>query len=385
MPDFANQRVYLDSNATTEPCSAALKAAQSALEHWGNPSSVHGHGARPKALMWAARQNLSRFLNCRPLELIFNSGATESNNQVLKGLFQNAKSPRCELIVSAVEHPSLLAPADFLARLGFKVHKIPVSREGVLDEDFFDRVLSEKTLLVSVMSANNETGHLFPIQKLAKKAHSMGALFHSDMAQALGKIPINLKKENVDFASYSAHKFYGLKGCGLLYCKSGTELTPLIQGGPQERARRAGTENILGISAFGAVAKQGDMILQKSQNLKFLRDDMEEDILSSLANVKAAGQKGKRLFNTSCLLIEGLEGETLLMNLDLKGICVSVGSACGSGKVETSSTLKAMGWTEHEARGALRVSLGVGVTQEQMAYFQKTLKECVLRLRSLSQ
>ena len=383
MPDFVRERLYLDHNATTAPRPSALNGAREALRHWGNPSSVHRHGARPKALIWSARQNLSRFLNCRPLEIVFNSGATESNNQALKGLFENPNKRR-ELIISAVEHPSLSAPADFLAQRGFKTHKIPVSREGVLDEAFFEKALSEKSLLVSVMSANNETGNLFPIKRLAEKAHQAGALFHSDMAQALGKIPVNLSKENVDLASGSAHKFYGLKGCGFLYCKRGTEIPAFIQGGPQERQRRAGTENLPGIAALGAVAKEGREILRQSQNLKPLRDDMEEDILSSLPGVKVAGAGGRRLFNTSCLLISGVEGETLLMNLDLKGISVSVGSACGAGKIETGSVLKAMGYTEQEARGALRVSLGLGVTKEGMAYFQKSLKECVTRLRKLA-
>ena len=383
MSNFFNTRIYLDHNATTAPRPSAVKAANKAMKFWGNPSSIHQNASSAKALLWEARQNLSRFLGCHPLEIIFSSGASESNNHAIKGVFQNQKKNRNELIISSVEHPSVLSVADFLSHQGIKVHKIPVSKQGFLDEDFFEKQLSEKTLLVSVMSANNETGVLFPVKELANKAHEKGALFHSDMVQMLGKNSIDLKSVDLDLASFSAHKCYSLKGCGALYCKKGVLPDNLIHGGPQERQRRAGTENIIGISAFGAVAKEGDQILKESQKLKFLRDNMEEEILSSLRNVQVIGSQTQRLDNTSCLLISGIEGETLLMNLDLKGISVSVGSACGSGKMESSAVLTAMGWTEEEAFSTVRVSLGLGTTEKHLKYFQKKLVECVNRLRSL--
>ena len=204
------------------------------------------------------------------------------------------------------------------------------------------------------------------------------------MVQMLGKTPIDLKALDLDLASFSAHKCYSLKGCGLLYCKKGVNLDSLIHGGPQERKRRAGTENLPGISAFGAVAEERQELLKESQKLEALRDNMEEEILSSLSDVTVIGRGAQRLGNTSCLCISGIEGETLLMNLDLKGVSVSVGSACGSGKLESSSILTAMGWTEKEAKSAVRVSLGLGTTKEQIKYFQKNLKECVSRLRRLT-
>lgn len=376
--------IYLDHNATTQPRPSALKGAEKAVNCWGNPSSVHQNASKAKSLLWSSRKNLSLFIGCEPLEIIFTSGASESNNQAIKGLFIKPEQKRNELIISSVEHPSILSVADFLSSQGWKVHKIPVSKEGFLDESFFEKHLSEKTLLVSIMLANNETGVIFPIQKLAQKTHEKGAFFHSDMTQGLGKLPINVKKFNVDLASFSAHKCYGLKGCGLLYCRKGIPLENLIHGGPQERKRRAGTENLPGISAFGAIAKEGEHILKESQKLKFLRDTMEKEILSSLSDVTVIGQKAQRLINTSCLYISGVEGETLFMNLDLKGISLSVGSACGSGKMRSNSILNSMGWTEEAARSALRVSMGLGTTKKHLKYFQKNLKECVERLRKLN-
>jgi len=380
-----SNRIYLDHNATTPPRPSALKGAKKAMEFWGNPSSIHQNASKAKALLWEARQNLSYFLNCHPLEIIFTSGASESNNHAIKGVFTKIKDQRNELIISSVEHPSVLSVANFLSQQGVKVHKIPVSRQGVLDESFFNKCLGEKTLLVSIMAANNETGILFPMENLVEKTHKKGGLFHSDMTQRLGKIPVSLKELDVDLASFSAHKCYGLKGCGLLFCRKGVILENLIHGGPQERQRRAGTENIPGISAFGAIAEERDEILRASQKVTNLRDKMEDEILSSLSDVQVIGSQVQRLGNTSCLHISGIEGETLLINLDLEGISVSVGSACGSGKVEASSSLTAMGWTESEARSTVRVSLGLETTKKQLERFTKSLTSCVNRLRDLNQ
>ena len=385
MKVLSKNRIYLDHNATTEPRLSAIEGAKKALKHWGNPSSVHQNASKAKNLLWEARQNLSKLLNCHPLEIIFTSGASESNNHAIKGLFQkqDKASQRNELIISAVEHPSVLYTADFLSQQGFTVHKIPVSKQGFLDEDFFENRLSEKTLLVSIMSANNETGVVFPIEKWIKKTQEKGAFFHSDMVQILGKKRVNLKDLNIDLASFSAHKFYSLQGCGILYCKKGVFLDRLIHGGPQERQRRAGTENLTGIIAFGSVAEEGEFILNGSQKLKSLRDNMEQYILSHLEKVEIIGHKAPRLDNTSCICISDVPGETLLMNLDLKGISISVGSACGSGKMESSSVLTAMGFTQKSALSSIRVSLGIETTKEQINYFQKTLVESVNRLRNL--
>ena len=321
-------------------------------------------------------------MNCHPLEIIFTAGASEANNQALKGLFP-LKEGRNEIILSAVEHPSVQAPALWLSRHGARVHTVPVSREGFLDEVFFEKVLSEKTCLVSIMRAHNETGVLFPIKRLAQKARLHGALFHSDLVQALGKEPLDMKSLGVDMASFSAHKVYGLKGCGALYCRKGLVLESLIHGGGQERGRRAGTENLPAIAAFGAALEGADEPVQKARELKPLRDRLEEAVLSALSGVRVVGLKAPRLPNTSCFLFSGVEGEVLLMNLDLKGFSVSAGSACHSGKITASPALLAMGWTAEEARASLRVSLGRGVKKRDIDLFSQTLTETVRRLRSL--
>ncbi len=375
--------VYLDYNATTPPDKEVLKTAQKSFNYWGNPSSVHQAAMESKNLIWKSREKVSQFIGCHPLEVIFTSGASESNNFALKGLFEKNGGEKNELIISSVEHPSLMMTAEYLSQKGFKVHKIPVSREGVLDEYFFDRCLNQKTLLVSIMVANNETGILTSLPRLIQKAKSKGSYFHSDMVQLLGKLPVNVRDLNIDLASFSAHKCYGLKGCGILYCKKGVSLENLIHGGPQERSRRAGTENLSGIVAFGAVAEKANYFLEEQKNMKELRDKMEEEILSSIPNVEIIGYKVERLPNTSSIFISGVEGETLLMNLDLKGFFVSVGSACNSGKIDSSSVLTSMGFTERESRSCIRVSLGCGTRKKDIDNFVKTLKNVIERLRSL--
>ncbi|MBC6415455.1 MAG: cysteine desulfurase [Bdellovibrionales bacterium] len=380
------RRIYLDNNATTKPRSSALEGVKKALKSWGNPSSTHQNASQSKALLWSARENLSSFLNCHPLEIIFTSGASESNNHAIKALFQNleTQSHRQELILSAVEHPSVLTTGDFLKKQGKTVHYIPVSRKGFLDEDFLEKHLSDKTLLVSIMKANNETGILFPIEKWIQKAHEKGALFHSDMVQALGKEKIDLKKLGIDLASFSGHKFYSLQGCGLLYCKKGIHLDQFIHGGSQERKRRAGTENLVGITAFGEVAKEGEFIITESKRLRFLRNHMEKTLLSSLDNIEVIGQEAPRLSNTSCLLIKGIPAaESLMMNLDLKGISISVGSACHSGKLESNTVLTSMGLTTKESLNCIRISLGLENTKEEIDYFTKTILSSIQYLRNL--
>ena len=392
MSEFSKKRIYFDNNATTAPSPYAISAVKKALKHWGNPSSVHQNASHAKALIWEARESLSTFLNCQALEIIFTSGASESNNQAIKALFQDLNPlqnnshtyfNRTELIISSVEHPSVFNQGLFLEKQGFKVHKIPVSRQGFLDEEFLEKHLTEKTLLVSIMSANNETGVLFPIKKWIDKTHEKGALFHSDMVQTLGKQKIDLESLDIDLASFSGHKFYSTQGCGLLFCKKFVPLNSLIHGGAQERNRRAGTENLTGITAFGAIAKKGELFLEKAQKIKSLRDDMEKRLLSSLNDIEIINQEASRLGNTSCLLVKGVVGETLMMSLDLKGIALSAGSACNSGKIEPNTALTAMGLSFQESSSCIRISLGIENTKEETDYFVKAFVSSVKRLRKL--
>ena len=380
----------MDYNATTPPAEFLSGHIQEQISFWGNPSSVHWQGRQARSVFWKAKQNLSNFLGCHPLELIIVSGGSEANNTAIKGLYEKhfSKDPRRnEIILSSVEHPSVKAPVESLERKGMRVRYVPVSIKGELDLSAYESALSDKTFLVSVMYANNETGNVFPVARMAEKAHKAGAFFHCDAVQALGKLKFNLHALKVDTAGFSAHKFYGLKGTGALYCRKGLLPESLIQGGPQERNRRAGTENILGMLCFGAVAQRGEEILREFRKLKPLRDEMEKNILSALGQEGRGilGMGGKRLDNTSCIHIPGVQGETLLMNMDLKGYSFSVGSACHSGSINPSPVLTAMGLEEGEAREVVRVSLGLGITKEKIDRFVSDLAHSVKRIRAFPQ
>ena len=381
--------VYLDYNSTTPLWPEAVEGAKKAFREWGNPSSIHQTAAGAKALLWESRKNISRLLSCHPLELIFTSGASESNNQAVKGLCHSVSGSKDEVILSAVEHPSILSLTDFLKEREFKVYLIPVKRDGTLDIKCFEKLLSDRTFLVSVMLANNETGVIYPIRELVKKTREKGALFHSDMVQGFGKIPIDLKDFDVDAACFSGHKFHSLKGCGLLYCKRGAPLKSLIDGGPQERSRRAGTENLPGIAALGAVAgallNRAEEMEKEAERIKHLRDEMEELLLEKIPQLVIVAKGSPRLNNTCLLYVPEMQGETLLINLDLKGFSLSAGSACNSGKLGASSVLTAMGFSEEEARSCLRVSIGHETTIEQLKAFAEALEQTIKKLHSLKQ
>lgn len=378
--------VYLDHNATT-PVASELKVQFPALlEAWGNPSSIHEAGREPKALIRDARRDLADFLGCHPLELIFTSGGSESNNTVLKAVWLERGKERPHFLVSQVEHPSVIRAAEWLRTQGADVDFIPVNRRGEIDLAFVDSKLSSRTALVSVMAANNETGTLFPIKHLADKAHAVGALMHTDAVQLFGKLPLSLSEMGVDYASFSAHKFYALKGTGVLFVKKGSAFQNLIHGGGQERHRRGGTENTLGIAALGLVLRaRSKDVVARGEAIARLRDHFEMRVLSEIpASVVTAGET-PRLPNTSSLVLKGADGETLLMSLDLKGFAVSTGAACSSGSPEPSPVLLAIGLTRQEAQNSLRVSFGWETGLEQVDEFVDVLKSTVARLRSLEE
>ncbi|MBX3021312.1 MAG: cysteine desulfurase [Bdellovibrionales bacterium] len=373
--------IYLDHNATT-PLHPAIRAKLPEwAEFWGNPSSIHWAGRGPKSLYRDSKQKIASLLGVQPLELIFTSGGSESNNLALKGLCEKPVNGRDQIVISAVEHPSLRKTAEALIGRGFRVDVIGVNRDGELDIDGLQALLSEKTFLVSVMLANNETGHLMPVNDVSRRAHAVGAWVHCDAVQALGKIPLHLPDLGADLVSLSAHKFYSLKGSGVLYARRGLNLKSLIDGGAQERGRRAGTENLLSIASFGWVCGLADEILPQALRLRELRDHMEARVLSEISGVKVNGPLGSRLPNTSSMILNGVDGETLLMNLDVRGFAVSTGAACSSGSPEPSPVLLAMGLTREEAQSSLRVSLGWGTTREEIDLFVDELKNVVHRLR----
>ncbi len=387
----AGDQVYLDHNATTPISELVAQQVPRWLEQWGNPSSIHQAGRGPKALMRTARDQVARMLGVNPLELIFTSGGSEANNLALKGVFESFERPsilprkdRRKYLVSSVEHPSLRRTVEYLAERGAQIEFIPVHRDGSIDLDEYERLLDDDVALVSVMYANNETGNIFPIKKMAEMAHSVGALFHSDCVQALGKANLNLRDLGVDLASFAGHKFYALKGCGVLYTRKGLNLESLIHGGGQERHRRGGTENILGIASLGAMCALKDEVGIRAVETERLRDHFEARVLEEIPAISITGVESPRLPNTSSLIIPGVDGETLLMNLDMRGFAVSTGAACSSGSPEPSPVLLAMGLSRAEAQSSLRVGLGWGTTRDEMDRFVETLKAVVLHLRSFN-
>lgn len=382
------QRVYLDHNATTplDPdIITNLSSASGLLSEWGNPSSVHTESRGPKSILRETRRKLSEILGCHTNEIIFNSGASEGNNTVLKSVWDSLGKDRPEMIISSVEHPSVMKTAQDLISKGAIIHFIPVSRDGVLDLNFLKEKISEKTSLVSVMFANNETGHIHPLKEVIDIAKSKGALVHSDCVQALGKLNVQFSELRLDYATFSAHKYYALKGCGVLLVRKGSPYKNLIHGGAQERHRRGGTENVLAIATLGLMLEKIELTRAMNVKMQSLRDHLEAQILKSLAGVTITAQKADRLPNTSSLLIDGVDGEILLMSLDLDGFSVSTGAACSSGSPEPSPVLLAMGLTRSEAQKSLRVSLGWKTSKDQIDQFIETLKMCVERIRLANQ
>ncbi len=376
-------RVYLDHNATTPLHEKAREAVAQHLIFWGNPSSIHWAGREAKNILRETRTLLANQMGCHPLEIIFNSGGSEGNNTVIKSVWSKLSSTKNHFMCSDVEHPSVMKTFEYLKCLGAQVDFIPVSKDGQLDLEFIKSHLTEKTALVSVMLANNETGHIFPLKEIVRLCAQTGTLVHTDAVQTLGKVPLNLHDLGVHYATFSAHKFYAMKGTGFVYVKRGSVYEPLIHGGAQERQRRGGTENVLGISSLGVMATSLKDVEIKNLEMKKIRDDFEAQLIQEIPKITVIGNKSPRLPNTSSFLIQGTDGETLLMALDLKGFAVSTGAACSSGNPEPSPVLLAMGFSKLEAQTSLRVSFGWENTKTEVDLFLRALIFIVQRLRGL--
>ncbi len=389
---------YFDHNATTPIASAVASQVPSWLAEWGNPSSIHQVGRGPKALLRQARDRFASLIGAQPLEVVFTSGGSESNNFALKGVFEYYKtktnallanalpggSPRNRYVVSSVEHPSVIRTIEALRERGAEVIYLPVSRSGAIDLESYRRLLDGQTALVSVMAANNETGTIFPIAEMAQMAHEVGALFHSDCVQMLGKIPIDVRKLGVDLATFSGHKFYSLKGVGALFVRRGTNLESLVQGGGQERHRRGGTENVLAIASLGKMSELKDEIAARGEEMKRLRDHLERRVLHEISGVSVTAGESPRLPNTTSLVIKGVDGETLLMNLDMRGFAVSTGAACSSGSPEPSPVLLAMGLSRYEAQSSLRLSIGWETSEQEVNHLVEVLGQVIAHLRKIA-
>jgi cysteine desulfurase len=378
--------IYLDNNATTRADPAVVAAMLPYFsEQFGNASSAHAFGSEVAGAVKQARKSLQALLGAAfDHEIVFTSGGTESNNAAILSAL-DTQDGRDEIVTTAVEHPAILSLAEHLAApRGIKVHFVGVDALGRLDMDAYRSALGPRTAIVSVMSANNETGTLFPVEQLAAMAHDAGALFHTDAVQAVGKIPLDLKATGIDMLSLSGHKLHGPKGIGALYLRKGTKFNPLVRGGPQERRRRGGTENVPGIVGLGKAAELALAQLRDEQSrICALRDRLERGILQ-IGNCIVLGDAENRLPNTSNIAFEHLEGEAIIHHLNRAGIAASLGSACASGSMEPSHVLRAMNVPTTALRGAIRFSLSRDNTIDDVVCVLNLLPDIVAKLRALS-
>ena len=377
--------IYLDYNATAPPEPAVIDAVTRAMRDLvGNASSVHRDGQRAKSAVEEARAQVAALVNARPGEIVFTSGGSESDNLALRGVVPPALAAgRRRLVVSAIEHDAVLATARALVCGGVQLDVLLVPESGLVESDRLREVECIQTALVSVMLANNETGVIQPVARLAEIAKAHGAIVHSDAVQAAGRIPIDVGALGIDLLSLSAHKFGGPKGVGALWVKPGTPLTACLTGGRQERRRRAGTENVPAIVGMGVAADLARTRLHDEANrLRSLRDHLEVCVRATIPDTSVNGCMEPRLPNTSNLSFAGVDAETLLIGLDLEGVSVSTGSACSSGSIDPSHVLMAMGLPPSRVQSAIRFSLGAGTTRGEIERVATLLPGLVARLRA---
>jgi len=380
------RKVYIDYNATT-PLRAEVKAAMiNDLEIFGNASSMHESGRLAHSRIEQARAAVRKLIGAKSGALIFTSGGSEANNTVFQTMQSlGVSSKRDEIIISAIEHPCVLNSALNLKKNGFKITVIPVDEYGKIKIDELERALNEKTLFVSVMSANNEIGTVQDIKKIASIVKNKGAFFHTDAVQAAGKIPFDADDLCVDYLTVSAHKIYGPKGAGALYAGKNAPLFPLVRGGHQEDGLRAGTYNNTGIFGFGIAAQlAADEVENYGAEISILRDRLKNGIIEKIPNIKINGHPKDVLANTLNVSFPGAEGESILLSMDIKGIEASTGSACASGSLEPSHVLMATGLGPELAHGSIRFSLGRGITENDIDYIIETLPPIIARLRAMS-
>ena len=377
------RRTYLDYNATTPLRAEALQAMTEVLEHhFGNPSSVHWAGAEARHSIDTARRQVAELAGVEPDAIVFMSSATEANNTVLRSAVQRAPADQKHIVACATEHPSVLEALDELREAGVRTTVLPVDRDGRVDPERFAASLDESTLLASIMWANNETGVVQPVPELARIAAAHGVRFHTDAVQALGKLPLSLGALPIDFASFSAHKLGGPKGIGALYARPGSRSTPLLRGGPQERNRRAGTENVPGMAGFGAAcAAAGADMEERSRRLAGLRERLWSGIQAKIPEVQS-NSPASSLPHTLNVSFAGADGEALVEALDVEEIAVASGAACHSGSTEPSHVLLAMGVPVDMGAGSIRFSLGPESRADEIEHVLDLLPGLVERVRS---
>lgn len=380
------RKVYLDYAATTPVRPEVWSAMEPYLkEIYGNPSSLHSFGRESRTAIESAREKVAKAISAKPEEIIFTSGGTESNNMVLKGVAFALQDKGKHIITTPIEHHAVLEPCHFLEKLGFEVTYLPVDKYGLVDPDDLKKAIRKDTILISIMHANNEIGTIEPIKELAQIAKERDIYFHTDAVQTVGHIPVNVNDLGVDFLSISAHKFYGPKGIGALYIRKGTKVYPLLHGGEQEGRRRAGTENLSGIVGMGkAIELAVSELESEMKRLTGLRDYFISEVERRIPDAYLNGHREKRLPNNINFSFAYIEGEALLLNLDMEGIAVSTGSACSSSSLEPSHVLSAIGVPIELVHGSLRFTLGLWTTKEDLDYTLDVLERVVDKLRTIS-
>ncbi len=377
--------IYIDYAATTPVDPRVLKAMEPYFnEKYGNTMSLHKQGREAKETLRKSRKTVAALMNAEPNELIFTGSATESNNTVLKGIAYANKNKGKHIIISAIEHNSIIEPARWLEKQGYVITRLPVDKFGLVNLTQLDNAIRKDTILVSIMQANNEIGTIQDIQQIVKICKEKNVYFHSDATQSFGKIPINVHQMNIDLLSVNSHKMYGPKGIGGLYIKKGTKIEPLLHGGGHEFNKRASTVNVAGVVGFAKAARiQQKEMKSDAQKQTILRDKLIDELLT-INDSHLNGHPTKRLPNNANFWFAYIEGESLLMHLDMEGISASTGSACSSDSLKASHVLLAIGLKPQEAHGSLRLSIGKYTTKEDIEYVLGVVSKSVERLRKIS-
>lgn len=380
------RKVYLDNAATTALSPRVLEAMLPYFtQHYGNPSSVHAFGREAKQGLDKARDQVAKALHCEPSEVIFTGCGTESDNTVLLGVAQRYGNKGKHIITTNVEHHAILHTCEYLEKQGYSVTYLPVDQDGLVTAEQVAAAIRPDTILVSIMFANNEVGTIMPIQEIGAVCKEKGVLFHTDAVQAVGHIPVDVQAMHIDMLSLSAHKFHGPKGVGALYCRKGIRLPSYIMGGAQEKGRRAGTENVAGIVGLGAAIQLATEQLEENRaKMTALRDRLMTGIQARISEVKLNGHPTNRLPNNVNFSFKYIEGESILLMLDMNGIAASSGSACTSGSLDPSHVLLALGLPHEIAHGSVRLTLGDETTEEDIDYTIDVLEKTVARLRAMS-
>lgn len=380
------KEIYFDNAATTRIRPEVAKVMIEHLEEaYGNPSSIYKIARENKSIIEDNREKVAKAINAEKSEIYFTGGGSEANNWALKGIAESYKSKGKHIITTNVEHHAILHVCNYLETIGYEVTYLPVDEEGNINLEDLKSAIRPDTILISIMFANNEIGTINPIAEIGKIAKENGVLFHTDAVQAIGHTEVDVKSMNIDLLSMSAHKFYGPKGIGALYIKKGIKITPLIHGGGQERGRRAGTENINGIIGMGTAIELAIAELKpEEERLTKLRDKLIDGILKTIPYCWLNGTRKNRIAGNCNISFEFIEGESVLLFLDMNNICASSGSACTSGSLDPSHVLLAIGLPHEKAHGSLRVSLGLFNTEEDVDYLLEKLPPIVARMREMS-